>query len=420
MTERGLGALEDYHTLLAHSGTELQALIEEVVVPESWFFRDEIPFRLVQEFAQVGWLANPMRPPLRILSIPCAGGEEPYSLAIALLEIGLAVERSRVDAVDISERRLDFARRGIFTTNAFRGSGEHLRDRYFRKCALGFELDAPLRDRVQFIQGSILDPGLLRDEAPYHVVFCRNLLIYLDEASRARVLVALDRLLAEDGLLVIGHADRLSAKDSEPRFTPTGIPGSFAYRRAKVAGSLLVAFGIGPVSKPLASDNPQSGFAHPPEMSPGLLRPGAWRAPTTQDAGTLQSMLNGTIGDSALAVKVDQEDPNSRVTTPELLLGRASALANEGQHQQAIELCQEALALQGPDAATYFLMGAIYQAMGNGVMGEICFHKAVYLDPGHDEALLALALSAERRGELAAAVGFRRRAERTRSRKGSR
>ncbi|MGO9599883.1 MAG: CheR family methyltransferase [Isosphaeraceae bacterium] len=420
MNERSLGSPEAYLTLLASSETELQSLIEEVVIPESWFFRDEMPFRLVQEYAHTGWVTNPTRPPLRILSIPCAGGEEPYSLVIALDEIGLADKRYLVDAVDISKQRLDLAHRGIFRNNAFRGSDPRLRDRYFRKCALGFELDASLRDGVRFIQGSILDPGLLQGTPPYHVVFCRNLLIYLNEASQAQVLVVLDRLLAEDGLLVVGHADRLNAPDSEPRFTPIGARGSFAYRRAKTAGSPSVALGIGPSSRLTAASNPQSHFCRPEENRPGELQFGVWRASAALDSAASQPDLNGRIREFALPVQPAGDDPDSRVTMPGPLLDRASTLANEGRHRKAIELCQEALALQGPDAATYYLMGVIYQAAGNGALGETYFHKAVYLDPVHDEVLLALALAAERRGELAAAARFRHRAERASSRKGAR
>ncbi|HKM56970.1 MAG TPA: CheR family methyltransferase [Isosphaeraceae bacterium] len=423
MKERSLGSPEAYLALLAGSETELQSLIEEVVIPESWFFRDEMPFRLVQEYAQAGWVTDPTRPPLRILSIPCAGGEEPYSLVIALDEIGLADKRYLVDAVDISKQRLDLARRGIFRNNAFRGSDPQLRDCYFRKCALGFELDASLRDRVRFIQGSILDPGLLQAAPPYHVVFCRNLLIYLNEASRARVLVTLDHFLAEDGLLVVGHADRLNATDSEPRFTPIGARGSFAYRRVKTAGPPSVALGIGPSPRLSAASNPQAHFSRPEENRPGELQFGVWRASAALDSAASQPDLNGRIREFALPVQLAQpagDDPDSRVTTPGLLLDRASTLVNEGRHQKAIELCQEALALQGPDAATYYLMGVVYQAAGNGALGETYFHKAVYLNPVHDEAMLALALVAERRGELAAAARLRRRAKRASSSKGAR
>ena len=64
-------------------------------------------------------------------------------------------------------------------------------------------------------------------------------------------------------------------------------------------------------------------------------------------------------------------------------------------------------------------MGVIHRSTGDQERGEECFHKAVYLDPAHDEALLALALSAERRGDASAAAGFRRRAERAALKKGA-
>ena len=104
------------------------------------------------------------------------------------------------------------------------------------------------------------------------------------------------------------------------------------------------------------------------------------------------------------------------------LLDEASKLANGGRHDEAIAVCEQVMRLQGPTSAAYYLMGVINQAAGKGQRAEECFHKAVYLDPGHDEALLALALIAERRGDAAAAAGFRRRAERAelKARKGAR
>ena len=146
----------------------------------------------------------------------------------------------------------------------------------------------------------------------------------------------------------------------------------------------------------------------------------AWRASTAQDWGNSQPGFDGRLEDSPLSAKPARGDLNPRANTPDMLLDEARALANEGQHQKAIKLCKEALSLQGPDAATYYLMGVISQTAGNGALGETYFHKAVYLDPGHDEALLALALVAERRGEVMAAARFRCRAERASSRKGAR
>ncbi len=231
MNELGMVDVDSYTSLVNSSEIELQALIEDVVVPESWFFRDEIPFRHFQDHVRARWIADPARAPLRVLSIPCAGGEEPYSTVIALMEIGLDARRYLVSAIDVSTRRLEVARRGVFSNNAFRGSALSFRDRYFQSHPEGFEIDASLRTRVRFLQGSILDPGLLSGEPAFDVLFCRNLLIYLDEPSRVRAVMVLDRLLAVEGLLIIGHADRLNLSTIDPAFTQAGDRRAFTYRK---------------------------------------------------------------------------------------------------------------------------------------------------------------------------------------------
>ena len=121
MRELGLDDLAAYERRLSQSELELQELIEEVVVAESWFFRDERPFQWFRDYVRQRWLNDPSRPPLRVLSLPCAGGEEPYSIAMTLLDLGLPARRFRIDAVDVSARRLAIARRGVYSANAFRG-----------------------------------------------------------------------------------------------------------------------------------------------------------------------------------------------------------------------------------------------------------------------------------------------------------
>ena len=95
-------------------------MIEEVVVPESWFFRDERPFRWLADHVRARWITSPGRPPLHALSLPCAGGQEPYSIAITLRDAGLPAARFRIDAVDVSARLLEVVRRGVYSANSFR------------------------------------------------------------------------------------------------------------------------------------------------------------------------------------------------------------------------------------------------------------------------------------------------------------
>jgi chemotaxis protein methyltransferase WspC len=375
MKELGLDNLGEYERRLSQSELELQELIEEVVVPESWFFRDERPFQWVREYVRQRWLKDPLRPPLRVLSMPCAGGEEPYSIAVTLLDLGLPARRFRIDAVDVSLGRLTIARRAVYSANAFRGPDLSYRARSFREHPQGYELDQNVRATVRFIQASVLDPLLLEGSPPYDVLFCRNLLIYLGASARERVLAAVDRLLAADGVLFIGHADRLAQAGAEPKFTAVGDPGCFAYQRGA-----RVSVGVDQVRLQI-------------EPAPPMLR----LIPSS-----------GLSADSARAV----ETVSLPVIPPLSLLDRAAELANLGRFDEAIAACERYLQQKSPSASAYYLLGMICQAAGDRSRAEDCFKKAVYLDPRHDEALLALALLAERRGDHEAAAGFRRRAER--------
>jgi chemotaxis protein methyltransferase WspC len=234
-------------------------------------------------------------------------------------------------------------------------------------------------------------------EACYDVIFCRNLLIYLDGPSRARVMTTIDRLLAAEGLLIIGHADRIDLASAKPEFTSAGEPGAFAFRRKPASAS------------PAHSDPGRKAAVQKPGDSKHQRAPQVVKEFKVQNHSQVQVQGHARL-------------PNeSQGKDRESLLDEASKLANVGRHDEAIAVCEQLVRRHGPSAAAYYLMGVINQAAGKGQRAEECFHKTVYLEPGHDEALLALALIAERRGDAAAAAGFRRRAKRAelRARKGA-
>ena len=219
-----------YAARLANDSAEFQELLDEVVVPETWFFRGGDLF---------GYLAGRVRAsgrgraaPFRALSLPCSTGEEPYSLAIALTEIGLPGSGYRIDGVDISLHNVLQARRAIFPELSFRQTDSDLRGRYFRPAPGGWELVPSLHASVRFQVGNLLDPRLLVLEPPYDLVFCRNLFIYLTPTARRQALATLVRLMAADGLLCLGHAEPLPA--DEDRFERTGPDSFFLYRRTHV------------------------------------------------------------------------------------------------------------------------------------------------------------------------------------------
>ncbi len=259
---------------------------------------------------------------------------------------------------------------------------------------------------------------MLSDEPAFDVLFCRNLLIYLAEPSRVQATSVLDRLLAPEGLLVIGHADRLNLTCLDPVFTPAGDHGAFTYRKTAAARPFRS------LTIPSAPTSTWQGPQLPPPRPPMLL---TWQPPRSSGAAAASPDPEDTRSgrDHRSSPDPGSQFPPRLQTASEAaafgsLLDRASELANLGRHDEALALCEQLLKRQGPSAPAYYLMGVIHQSVGNRTKGEECLQKAVYLDPGHDEALLALALSAERRGDAALAAGFRRRAERAILRKGVR
>ncbi len=149
-----------------------------MIVPETWFFRYPESFATLAKLAtkRLAELNN-MRA-LRILSLPCSTGEEPYSIAMALLDAGLKPHQFKVDGMDVSPLSVDKARRALYGKNSFRGQDIAFRDRHFIPENDGYRLSARVLEQVRLQVGNLLDPTLLANEPPYDFVFCRNLLIY--------------------------------------------------------------------------------------------------------------------------------------------------------------------------------------------------------------------------------------------------
>ncbi|MGH8028966.1 MAG: CheR family methyltransferase, partial [Arenimonas sp.] len=148
------------------------AAAEHFLVPESWFFRAGEQFDDLVRHAR----EQRDRRPLRVLSLPCASGEEAYSAVIRLLEAGLAPGEIDVLGIDLSETAIARARAGRYRTSALRGQA--LAEPWMEECTGGFEVADVVRHCARFRVGNALDDTHLRGEDRFDIIFCRNLLIY--------------------------------------------------------------------------------------------------------------------------------------------------------------------------------------------------------------------------------------------------
>jgi chemotaxis protein methyltransferase CheR len=192
---------------------------QAVTVQESYFFRDKVPFHFFVETMLPKLMAK--RQDTRRVRIWCAAaatGQEPYSLAMELAEIDgkLAGWTVEILATDFAEDALNRARKGQYSQfEVQRGLPVALLVRYFAKVGNTWELNPEIRGKVEFCTHNLLDHG--EAFGRFDAIFCRNVLIYFDEATRRAVLARLATHLAPDGYLVLGAAE-----------TTTGISGDFA------------------------------------------------------------------------------------------------------------------------------------------------------------------------------------------------
>lgn len=392
--------IKAYLRRLQTSSQELDALIENLVVPETWFFRDREAYSYLSHYVKSQWLPTHPDRVLRVLSVPCSTGEEPLSIAIALLETGLSSKHFSIDAVDISQKALHIAQQGIYGRNSFRGETVNLRQRYFTQVGNKYQVHEFVRSTVNFIRGNLLQPLFLLEKPLYDVIFCRNVLIYFDYSAREQAIQALDRLLINKGVLFVGHSETSAIPPL--KFVSVRHPLAFAFRKVAATEEVRQTQKLSyrttrrreQLKKELETgDNRQGGL---------LLKPG-------KQASTLADIPEATP--SSLP-SLDSQSPVKIKDNLETLLETAKNLADRGQLKEAATLCETYLSQNHVSAEAYVLLGQVRQAQGKEEQALQCFQKATYLNPNHYEALIHLALLKEYTGDSKGAAMIRHRIQR--------
>jgi len=377
---------------LTHDSEACDRLIEEVVVPETWFFRDPQVFDFLKDTARGLVLAGTT--PVRILCVPCASGEEPYSVAMALFDAGLSAGQFVIDAADVSRAALARAAEAKYSANAFRATDGGFRRRWFHEHGTTASPAYAVRRQVRFTRGNLLDEEFATGRDPYHLILCRNLLIYLSPAARSGAERAFDRLLGPDGLLFVGAAE-------PPILSRAWVPAAghsvFALRRGRAANGGPSIGGPLPRQAGAAALVPGGDLRRPPRAD---------TVPAAIAAGAAEPPAPTSLSPSARSHLDD-------------LIREAGRLAHDGHVAAALQRCREHLQAAGPCPQVFYLMGMLHQSAGDLDRAEEHLQKAIYLDADHDEAFLALAVVATRRGDDALAERHRRSAGRALANKGA-
>lgn len=221
----GSESFRDYYGLLRDDENEAQALINSFTVNETYFYREEHQLRCLSRslLPQIVKSRGP-GDHLRIWSIPCSTGEEPYSIALWLLENWAMVDVYNIEIVgsDIDTLAIEAALEGDYGERALAKLPREVLDTYFEdEHDGGRNIIQDIKESVKFTKTNLVDKASVASQGKFDVIFCRNLLIYFDESSREAAAANLHDALQPGGFLCLGHTEsmsRISSKFAARRF----------------------------------------------------------------------------------------------------------------------------------------------------------------------------------------------------------
>jgi chemotaxis protein methyltransferase CheR len=229
----GQASFAAYFDLLRTSPLEVGHVVSSFTVNETYFYREDHQFQCLSQDI-LPEIARRKAPgdKIRIWSQPCSTGEEAYSIALWLLENWRMVDAYNVEIIgsDIDAVALEAARAGRYAPRALSRLPEPVQAAYFEPSRRGRrQIIADLRESVSFTQANLMDRSSMTANGRFDVIFCRNVLIYFDDASRRQAADNLYACLEPGGFICLGHSESMS-RISE-RFTMRRFPDAIVYQR---------------------------------------------------------------------------------------------------------------------------------------------------------------------------------------------
>lgn len=237
LEELGLASFSDYYIHLKFSlnaAEEHLRFISLITNNETYFFRENSQLQALSESILPAVKEMKLRTGskrLHIVSAGCSSGEEVYTLAMLLVESGLFLWEwdVTITGVDIDPIVIEQAIAGIYSGRAFQVMPDFYRERYFSSCQQGEQVREILRRMVRFSQGNLLGIDRMFPPGSVDIIFCRNVLIYFDDATIGRIVGHFERILTPEGILFLGHSESLSRITN--RYVPVCFPGTIVYKR---------------------------------------------------------------------------------------------------------------------------------------------------------------------------------------------
>jgi chemotaxis protein methyltransferase CheR len=383
MTRLGMTSPVSLEIGVSRRGAVLEALLDDLTIGESYFFREPAQLRFMADELLPKWSSEwTAERKLRVWSAGCAAGQEPYSIAIMLRDAGWR-HGSEIIATDISEARLEVARKASFSKWSLRTLPPESIDKWFDRKGNAFQLVPEIRSEVEFKTLNLLDPSPRPETQNRDVIFCRNVLIYFELPAIVTIAERLLQSLSPDGWLFLGASDPHLAELTACEVVV--LPGCTGYRRTSATQSTYALR-----NAPLTLIIPDESLEPPVELDDLLEAP----------PETLPQRKSEPVAPTVSPSGVQQA---THVDEAAQAVASARSLANEGRLREAGEVCGAALE-KFPDQPQLHLIAAVLHGeAGRWSESERAAKRALYLDRSLVLAHVALGDAIAHNGDVAAA-----------------
>jgi chemotaxis protein methyltransferase CheR len=398
------------------SHEEQSSIARLVTVAETYFFRHSQQFDALRSILIRDYTATA---PPRLLSAGCASGEEAYSLVMLMRELWPNRE-PRVLAADLNPTSLERAREARYSAWSLRETPERAAARWFQKQGSQYVVEDSIRGAVRFVRANLAgdEPELLAPGS-FHIIFCRNMLMYFTPENFRAAVRQLSRALVPEGYLFMGSAETLRGISQDFHLCHTH--GAFYYQRKTERERSL--------HPPPAPPALRNWREPPPEVA---MDPSDWVAEIQRAAARI-TLLASEPGGSARPPSAPLEPPARRALDlsraldllhreqfsealdqvrarpahaaldPEAMLLEAVLLASAGRFSEAEDMCRSLLGVDELNAGAHYVLALC--SAGAGKPDRAVHHDrvAMYLDPGFAMPRLHLGLLLRREGNRAAA-----------------
>lgn len=372
-----IGSYSDYFEYLDKNmerRQELQKLLQLLTVGETFFFRYHAHFDVLATSILRELTGSAARKSLRIWSAGCSTGEEPYSIAMTIMETIPDWKRRdiRIIATDINNRSLKRAKDGVYSAWKIRVTPQHLIDKYFTRIGESYIIKDDVRSMVEFDYCN-LQTSINCTSEPFDIIFCRNVMIYFTTATTRKVVDMFADRLKPGGHLFMGHSETLL--NVSARFDRHTQEGNFYYRKKSLPAPEADKPSVQPAKALLRDQARYERSGQLPEYPPSSAVPCSITTDELFNKGlTLLHQQNYSE-----AEKIFRELLRIKPGHAGAMLAIGQIHLESGRNADALACCNDALAINDLLPEAYYLRGLLLE-MGEQIDEAVEeYRKAVLL-----------------------------------------